>query len=238
MGIRIVLRKKENLKNNAFITGFHGIGVTGYIVIRHIIEILKPEPIGYIETDALPAFVGMDEDRLSLPFELFKKDKMVFLLPRFQPYRLEQREFAQEVAKWVVASEFSESIMVGGLDNRFKHSDHEIYCALTKTAHPIRDELDLPVLERGLYVTGLLALMLAYFDMDDFPALALLPYAERSRPDPRAAAIATKKINERYNLNIDTEQLISDATLIEQEIQEILRQQEERVKQEPDGMYL
>ncbi len=238
MGIRIVLRKKENLKNKAFITGFHGIGVTGYIVIRHMIEIIRPEPIGYIETDALPAFVGMDEGRLSLPFELFRKDELIFLLPRFQPYRLEQREFAQEVTKWVIANEFRESIMVGGLDNRFKHSNEDIYCALTKTAYTMRDELDLPILEKGLYVTGLLALMLAYFEMDDFPALALLPYAERSRPDPRAAAIATKKINERYGLTVDTEQLISDATLIEQEIQEILKQQEERVKQEPDGMYL
>ncbi|MHA1238694.1 MAG: proteasome assembly chaperone family protein [Candidatus Odinarchaeia archaeon] len=240
MNINIVIKEKENFADCVLITGFHGIGATGYISVKHMVEQLKPKRIGFIISEAMPAFVGMEEDTLVLPLEIFKKDRYVFLLPRFQPHKTEQHSLAREIVNWTIKEKFKEAILIGGLDSQFKKEEDKLCCVTTdkvKELHKI-EEFNLISLNRGLYVTGILALLLAYFEINDFPALALLPYAERGRPDPRAAMNAITKINELYGLNIDVTQLLTDAELIEEEIREMLKQQEEKGKRELGGMYV
>ena len=91
-------------------------------------------------------------------------------------------------------------------------------------------------LSKDLGIYGLLALFLSYFEMLNFPAIALLPYAEKGRPDPRAAAVAIEEINKMYNKSLDTTALIKDAEEIEKEIEAIMAQQQEHYKEkkEPD----
>ncbi|MHA1832824.1 MAG: PAC2 family protein, partial [Candidatus Baldrarchaeia archaeon] len=57
----------------------------------------------------------------------------------------------------------------------------------------------------------------------------------RGRPDPLAAATAIQVINQLYDLDISTEQLIKDAKQIEQEIAQ-LKEQEEKVQREPGSL--
>ncbi|MEM4599986.1 MAG: PAC2 family protein, partial [Candidatus Methanomethylicaceae archaeon] len=98
--------------------------------------------------------------------------------------------------------------------------------------------IDIPILEKGLFVVGPLAIMLSHFEINNFPAIALLPYANPARPDPMAAAIAIEFINKLTGLSIDTSQLISDAHKIEEEIQELLKQRQERIKKDHKMLYI
>ena len=98
--------------------------------------------------------------------------------------------------------------------------------------------MDIPILERGLFVVGPLATMLTRYEIRDFPAIALLPYANPARPDPLAASVAVDYLNKVFNLSIDVTQLIKDAQKIEAEIQEIARRRQERVKSEHRAMYI
>jgi uncharacterized protein len=70
--------------------------------------------------------------------------------------------------------------------------------------------------------------MLANFQIRNFPAVAILPYAERGRPDPRAASIAIDVFNQLYDVKIDTEELMADAEAIEKEIKQLLERQKDR----------
>src|SRR5213078_4820339 len=74
-----------------------------------------------------------------------------------------------------------------------------------------------PILEPGLLVYGPLAVMLSQFEIHDFPAVAVLPYAEPARADPAAAALAIRKISKTYNYNVDVNDLVKDAKFIERE---------------------
>ena len=91
---------------------------------------------------------------------------------------------------------------------------------------------DMPLLEEGLFVTGPLALLLTFYEIKQFPAIALLPYAESSRTDPLAAAIAIEKINTITKLNVDTNKLLQDAEAIEKDLQEIITQTKEQTLDE------
>ncbi len=224
---------KSDFLDNILITGFHGIGEVGYIASTQLIEAFEGERIGIIDSETLPSFVAMDKNRLSLPFEIFKFDRFVTILPNFQPNPQEIHGFCKGIVEWVISNEFKEAFLIGGLDNRFQKSDEKPYrCVLTQKYEEKAKELDLPMLERGLYVTGPLALLLAYFEMEDFPALAVLPYGKRDRPDPRAASIAVEEFSKIYNVEIDISELLKDAQRVEEELEEMLRQQKEKMMEE------
>jgi predicted ATP-grasp superfamily ATP-dependent carboligase len=240
---RIVVKKgitKNDFAETILITGFHGIGECGYIAATQLIEALQAERIGMIESDALPSFVAMQEDRLSLPYELYffegKKDKFIVILTNFQPNLHELNYFCKGIVDWAVSNKFKEAFLIGGLDNRFqKDGDRPYRCVLTQKYKERAKKLDTPLLERGLYVTGPLALLLAYFEMEDFPAIAVLPYGKRDRPDPRAASIAVEEFSKLYNIEIDVSGLLKDAQKIEEELEEMLRQQQEKMMEDARG---
>jgi uncharacterized protein len=238
VSVRIALYdESEKIKNCYFLTGFHGVGLTGYITINHIVKSLHARPIGYIETPHQPALVSLVDGRISFPFEIFRHDDIVILFPRVQPKQSEVREFSREVTNWVTRNQMREAILIGGLDNRFKQGNEPIRCVPTKSSVEKAKTLKMPLLEETLFVTGPLALMLTYFEMKNFPAIALLPYSERGRPDPRAAALAVQQINNLFALNIDVFELNNDAKRIEDEVTKMLDGQKEKTGNDSQTMY-
>jgi len=226
------------LKGSVLITGFHGLGATGYISVKHMVASLKAELIGYIETSNTPPFVTMDEEKLTLPFEIFRYGKLIFVLTEMPPHPKDRYEFSKSLADWSMDCGFSSAYLVGGLDNRLRTNEEDkIRCAPTSRFLK-ENKVDIPILERGLFVVGPLATMLTRYEIMDFPAIALLPYANPARPDPLAASVAVDYLNKVFNLSIDVSQLIKDAQKIEAEIQEISRRRQERVRSEHRAMYI
>ena len=235
MDIKIILRKKVDLKGKIFITGFHGIGYTGYITVNHIIESTKAELLGYVTTEQYPPIVSLDESRVLTPYELFRYKDFIMFLPRFQPAPSEQTDLMKILTDWTVENQFKEAVLIGGLDNKLKTGKEKLRIVPTSEFKIDNDEVQLKKLDKNLYVVGPLAILLAYYEIRSFPAIALLPYAQRGRPDPLAAATAIQVINRLYGLNISTEQLIRDAKQIEQEVAQ-LKEQEEKVQKEPGSL--
>jgi uncharacterized protein len=138
-----------------------------------------------------------------------------------------------------VEQHLREAVLLGGLDVQFAAKGDEWRCAYTKTYKCPARNFQLPILEEGRGIYGPLALLLGNFELRDFPAIAVLPFAERGRPDPRAASFAIKILNRFYNLTVNTDELMRDAEAIEREIRQLLERQNE---QEPDrgfgGMFV
>ncbi|MHC1637433.1 MAG: proteasome assembly chaperone family protein [Candidatus Nezhaarchaeales archaeon] len=238
MSLQIVL-KEEVPRNAVFVTGFQGIGITGYIAIRHIVSTLNAKPLGFILLSKMPPFVWMEENRLATPIQLFKYENHVFMLVEFMPSPPELYKFINKVCEWV-ASKFSEALLIGGLDLRVKKEGETERAKFAATSQAIAKVLDkgYKVLDRGLYITGPLALMLMKFEQLNFPAIAILAYANASRPDPMAAAVAIEYFSKMYGIEVKTEQLIKDAQRIEAEIEENLKKKQERIKSEASTLYI
>jgi uncharacterized protein len=227
-----------NLKGSIMITGFHGLGATGFIAVKHAVTSLNAELIGYIETEKIPPFVSMEEKRLSLPFEIYKKDNFVFILTNVPPHPKERQIYSRALAEWAVEQGLAGCYLIGGLDSRLKPSENDkIRITITKAFKNI-DKLGIPLLEKGLFVVGPLAVMLTHFEINNFPAVALLPYANPTRPDPLAASVAVEHLNKLTNLSMDVSSLVNDAQRIETEIQEFNKQRQERGKPEHQTLYI
>jgi len=234
LNIEIILKRKVDLEGKIFITGFHGIGYAGYIAVNHIMESTNAELLGYVTTEQYPPIVSLDENRVLTPYELFMYKDFILFLPRFQPPPSEQNDLMRILTEWTVKNRFKEAILIGGLDSKLKAGEEKLRVVPT-SQFKMNNKLELKKLDRNLYVVGPLAILLAYYEIKDFPAIALLPYAQRGRPDPLAAATAIQVINQLYDLDISTEQLIKDAKQIEQEIAQ-LKEQEEKVQREPGSL--
>ncbi|RLE54425.1 MAG: hypothetical protein DRJ30_05155 [Candidatus Methanomethylicota archaeon] len=230
MSVRVILNKNVNLENCTFISGFHGIGLTGFIAVKHLVNSLNADRIGFIESSKLPPFVSVSEGFLQTPFELYKYLDNVFLLIEVSPFSDEHSNFSKTIVDWIIDEGFSKAILIGGLDKRFKRNDEKMRFICTssfKQKYGLDEKL---LLDKGLYVFGLLALFLARFEIRKFPAIAVLPYAEPSRPDPKAAADAVKYINKTCGLNVNVSKLIKDAEIIESEVELLMKQWSEKVK--------
>ncbi|PCN49946.1 hypothetical protein B6U99_07065 [Candidatus Geothermarchaeota archaeon ex4572_27] len=232
MAVKVLLRRGVSGGWKFFLTGFQGIGFTGYIAVKHLVNTLSASPIGVVEAPFVPPFVWMDGDRLISPIQLYEYGPFVFLVAEALPPPRDQYKLIRAVADWVAESGFEEAILIGGLDQRFQRGDEKVRCAVTGAYLRTRG-LRVPLIERGLLITGPLALMLHRFEVNDFPAIALLPYANASRPDPMAAANAISTLNELYGLNVDCAELVKDAERIEQEVKEMMERQ---AAERPRGM--
>jgi len=211
------------------LNGWHGVGECGYISLSHLVKELDAKRIGVIVTSKMPHFVSMKDGHLSYPFEIYKKGKMVIILPFFDPTKIEYIEIAKAIVEWTIEEKFSQAILIGGLDNRLK-DEEKLKCLYTDAFKNRYPKFKVKLLEEGLYVTGPLAYVLMFFGLKDFPAVTLLPYADRTRPDPMAASIAIETINELLEMKVDTTELIEEAERIEKKIQSMIKASQSKIE--------
>jgi len=231
--------KFRTLKNSVFITGFPGFGATGYIATRYIVSKLKLSRIGVILTKYMPEYTLRDEELdVVFPYELYTdtERKIIVLVNHTLPSERLRTEFAEAIAEWIKNKDIKLSILIGGLDTRLREGNEELRWLKTSKCDV---ELSEPKMSKGLYIIGPLALLIMMMELNRVPALVILPYAEPLRPDPRAAAVAVRKVSELTGMRIDTAELISYAKIIE-ETERIRREAEEATRKlsTSDRMYI
>lgn len=229
--IEIIIKAKNfDPKDKILITGFHSaLGETGYMVLRHLVAQEEAHSIGCIMSPLVPPHVFLAEGRILMPIELYSyADQFILLFTRLQLHRAEWAPFAEFISTWSIENELKEALLLGGLDIQLTNDSDQFRTAYTDAYRNKAEKYEFPILEEGRGIYGPLALLLANFEIRNFPALAVLPYAERGRPDPRAASVAIDVFNRLYNFSISTEELVRDAEIIEKEIKQILERQRER----------
>jgi len=225
--------KTSSLRNCTLITGFHGVGETGYISVSYLVHELNAHRIGFVDVAHPPPFVATSESGLVTPFEVYRAGKFVLVKLEFSPHRSEEAEFAKSVAHWIMENKFRDAVLIGGLDGSLQSGSDGVRIVPTGT-YPIKKmKIKHPMLEAGLFVYGPLAVMLGEFEKSNFPAVAVLPYASANHADPKAAATAIRTVSKAYGLKADVRDLEYDAKDIEEEIDKRLQQTTRSLR----GMY-
>ncbi len=233
MTVEIIVDKR-GFKGCTFVTGFHGIGETGYITISYLIHALKAKRIGFIRVGRPPPFVTTSPQGIITPFEIYQKNRIVLFKLEFPPHRSEETELLKSIASWIVKMKFKDAILIGGLDSNFKADDAEFRAVPTHSYQRNVSSLRGRILDQGLFVYGPLATLLSEFEILDFPAIAVLPYANAGRADPGAAAIAIKNLAKMKKFKVNVADLERDAKEIEIEVNKKIKQARDSIK----GVYV
>jgi len=240
--VRIVITESLNdMRRNGdlyLVTGFPGFGAVGYIASKYIVEALKLKRIGYIITKYMPDIVSIEGERsFSFPHEIYSRESsgLVVIVNSVVPNIHERIEFAESIVSWSIENKVKEMILIGGLDPSVRRSQEDLLRWISNRWG--KRELKEPVMDRGLVIVGPLAILLMFTEIMGQPATAILPYAERERPDPRAASVAVKKISEFLNVEIDVQDLIRHAETVE-EIERKIREHIEVPERRVTGYHM
>lgn len=227
------LVRASNLRNSTLITGFHGVGETGYISVSYLVHSLNAKRVGFVDVAHPPPFIATSEEGLVTPFEVYQAGKFVLLKLEFSPHRAEESEFAKTVSHWIMDNKFKDAVLIGGLDASLQ-SGRDAARVVATSSYPLKNrKIKHAVLEAGLFVYGPLAVMLGEFEKRNFPSIAILPYASANHADPKAAATAIRTVSKAYGLKVDVRDLEYDAKDIEGEIDKRLQQTARSLR----GMY-
>ncbi len=235
--VRIILSEPlDAMRRNGelyLVTGFPGFGAVGYITTKYIVEALKLKKIGYVIAKYMPDVVSIEGDRsFSFPHEIYSKEGsgLVVLVNNVVPNIHERIEFAETIVRWSVENRISELLLIGGLDPSVRRSQEDLLRWIgNKWGKRVLKE---PTMDKGLIIVGPLAIILMFTEILGQPATVILPYAERDRPDPRAASVAVKKISEILGMEIDVQDLIRHAETVEEierKIREHIEMPEKRI---------
>lgn len=198
------------------VTGFPGFGAVGYIATKYMAEALKLRRIGYVVTRYMPDVVSIEGERsFSFPHEIYSREGLglVALVNSVVPNIHERVEFAEAIVSWSIENRVNEIFLVGGLDPSTRRSPEELlrWTGNSWGERTLKEE----AMERGLIIVGPLAIILAFTEILGQPSTVILPYAEKERPDPRAASVAVRKLSEILGLDVDVQDLIRHAETIE-----------------------
>ena len=228
----IVLTEDVDLEGKNFVTGFHGIGWTGYIANRYLITKINARRIGYLSFESMKPVVRLWNKSISYPHDLYLSDNEVFLVSEAPFPEEETMEITGEIARWVKRSGFRLSVVIGGLTNAVRRKDDpDLMGIATSAASHLMEDYQIKWMLDDLNIVGPLAGLLFHADRLGLPLIALLPFSE-NRPDRRAAMVAIEKLGEILGLKVDTQDLMR-AEQLEKKIQQMitaqLREEEEKV---------
>jgi uncharacterized protein len=222
-----VIPQGARLDGTSLIAGFHGIGATGYWTVKFLITELKAQRKCFIDYDFAPAVASQADGRISTPYEVFSAGELSLLKAEVSPVRERESEFYGQLADWIMASGVREVALVGGLDEGLRNDDSRYKVAMTSAFVSLGGLATEPIFEEDRMIVGPVATLLNKFEMNAFPALAILAYSNTERVDPRAAASAVEFLSKRYRFTANIDPLIKGAEVIESELK-LLEQKEKR----------
>ena len=228
-----VIPAAAKLDGTSLIAGFHGIGATGYWTVKFLITELKAERRCFIDYEHAPAVASQLEGRISTPYEVFVTRNLSLLKAEVSPVRERENEFYRLLADWIMGSGVKEVALVGGLDEALRSDDSRYKVAMTSAFASLGGLPSEPLFEEDRMIVGPVASLLNTFEMNSFPALAVLAYSNTERVDPRAAASAVEFLSKRYGFTANTGPLIKGAEVIESELKMI----EEKEKRPAGSVY-
>ncbi|MEM0075647.1 MAG: PAC2 family protein [Conexivisphaerales archaeon] len=212
-----VVPSDYDFKGCTLITGFHGIGATGYWTVKYMIQKLNAERVAYVDSELTAPVAANLGGKLVTPHELYRSGNLVFLKIEVPVYRDHEVSFYRSMASWIAKAGFEEAALIGGLDASLRIDEGTHRIVYTKAFKPRGVLLDSKVLEDDRIIVGPVAVLLNRFEILNFPAYAILAYASMERIDPRAASAAIDVISKLYGISIDTETLIKSAEALERE---------------------
>ncbi|MGB9729542.1 MAG: proteasome assembly chaperone family protein [Thermoprotei archaeon] len=219
-------------KNKIFLTGFHGIGAVGYLTTRYIADQSDSKHIGYILLDRLPLVVKMGDSRIQLPFELYKRKNFIVMVTESPPEPREMHLLTRGIAEWVITQGFKEAVLIGGLSDKYRSDNDDEYRVAYTSAYASTKKIFGKPMDARLTIFGPLASLLSYFELNEFPAITILPYARQFEPDTRATMIALNILNEYYDAEINIESIRKEVEEIEARIEASMKESEQKALDE------
>ncbi len=227
--IKIHEISKQKLKGAVLINGFPSVGLVGTIVANFLINTLKLEQIGVIDSPKFPA-ISVVKDGEPQGEQICNDgtcNQVVVCVSEFTPPAEMTKDLVESLVDWAGKNGCTKVISAEGFNSGPKNEgeSNDIY-GITSTAGA-RSWIEEAKVKPFTYGTvgGITGSLLNEGKLRGMNILGLLAEVSEDSPDARAAAGVIKAIDELLlAIELDIEPLLKEAESLEQEVQ-VVREQ-------------
>ncbi len=204
------VRRIKPTTAKVFIEGFPGVGLSGLIAAKYIIEKMGMEPVAFIVSDDIPPSVTVMNGKILCPITVYGNDKAYIVVAEsFIPLHILNKVASVLFDEFIDSKNVDLGISLGGsaaIPPPMGKDRRVSFIATTENARKMAQEIGLSEITRGL-IMGITAALVgeAYIRREDY--LVLLAESDPTRPDPVAALALVETINKLLGRNVDTEEL-------------------------------
>jgi len=228
--------KKIELNSPIIFAGFVGAGLVGPLAVNHINEELKMEEIGLMRSKYLPPSTVFRNGRLRHPFRVnANKEGTICTIICEITLRMEGiYSIVSAILDWSDKNGSKEMVILDGIPS--EEHDDKAYCAAREDLIRTMADKDISAIPQG-FITGIPGGILNECIVRKIQGIVLLAKANRTLPDPAAAATLIEALNRFYDMQIDTSDLEKEKERINSEFGE-LSQKYVKHREEFAGMYM
>jgi uncharacterized protein len=224
MATSIVIYKGKTIPQNpVVIEGFPSKGFVSTIAARYMIDELKMDLIGHIDSDKIKSVAVIHGSTPMRPIRLYAKDNLIVIFSEIIIPIAHTGDFSNAVNKWIDLIRPSLVVLLAGITGKESDKTHEIFGVAT--SQELNDTLagiGVNKVEEGM-LTGISSDMLLYCMDNAIPCISLMAET-KVLPDPLAAASMLEILRKRLNMSISTQKLIEEGQKIEGMMKDISAQ--------------
>lgn len=233
--VRIVDRGPRLNKPNV-VVGVPDAGLVGTISCSYLVEQLKLEERGFIDSDLMPPVMVVHDSLARYPMHIFGRDDFVVIMSEVPLVGRVSLEVAREVAAWTKAAKANVVVgITGAPSSRREEAQGEGTPAVLGVGN---DDASLKMVrssgaepfEEGV-ITGFYSSLLKFCTNDAQSGLVLLAESLGQFPDPGAAVTVVGTLNKLLGLKVDTKALVQEAEGIRLKTRELMQQTQQAQKQ-------
>ncbi len=233
--VRIVDQGPKLNKPN-IIVGVPDAGLVGTITCSYLVEQLKLEERGFIDSDLMPPVMIVHDSLARYPMHIFGKDNVVVVMSEVPLVGRVSLEVAKEVAAWARAVKANIVVgITGAPSSRREEAQGEGIPTVVGVGN---DDVSLKLIktsgaqtfEDGV-ITGFYSSLLKFCTGDAQSGMILLAESLGQFPDPGAAVVVVGALNKLMGLKVDTQALVQEAEGIRLKTRELMQQTQQAQKQ-------
>ncbi|UEC42927.1 MAG: PAC2 family protein [Methanothrix sp.] len=229
-----VRAEKPRSENPVVIEGFPGIGLIGNIASQYVINKLEMDYLGAIDSRFFPPMSVLVGGLAHMPVRIYEKAELgvVVVSSDIPVHPAASYDLARGIVSWAESIGATEMVCLAGIT--VMGEEQRVFGAATtgEMLNKIKDQVE--VFEFGT-ISGISGSVMNECLLRKMPAVCLLGETHSMAPDPRAAVVTIKMLNNLYSLNVDTTELEERADEIEFQMQKLAEQVQSSSAEEVPG---
>ncbi|MEM3255025.1 MAG: PAC2 family protein [Candidatus Micrarchaeaceae archaeon] len=225
--IEIKLEKEYKLNGYILLEGFPSVGLVGPMVNSYIVEKLKMEYIGHIESDAFPPIATIHDAVPLFPVRLYKDDKfkIIAIVAEFTVPPNIIYQLSYELLNFVRKYGISQVVSIGGIIAD-KPSDKVFAIASSQDLIAKAASAGISTISEGV-IAGVSAILLSNAPEYNIPIIDILVQVNPSVMDPKYAERIIANLEKLIKIEIDLSELEKESKMIQAKTKEILKKAKE-----------
>ncbi len=229
--VKLVETKCLNFKNPVVIIGFPDVGLVGTIVAHYIIDELKLDEIGHIESQLFPLILVVHNENIQNLIQINGNEHVIVFTSEIPvPFEI-LNDLANAITTWITAKKAGMTFIIGGMpnQNRLEMKNIDTYAIpTTSRASEILNKGNLQLFDEGV-IMGMNALFLRKFFEEKSDSIGLLADSFLAFPDPESSAVVIENLNKMLGWNIDIKKLLEKGEEIRLNARDLMKRTKENL---------